>query len=209
MTQSYWLFAVSYSLIAMPYETLIAALLEEGDAKSKAIVRRARAEADRLIGEAAAAETLEREADLHVQQQGARRRVEILNRAALSERQILLQAKQEVLEAVWRRGTEMALALTGTARARVLRALLDDLLKWVPPGPLKVVIDGRDRASLAPYLEERGLPFEEQHRDDLLLGMEVYCGGEVLRSSFATRLSKVKPELTIELNRFLFRNKEP
>lgn len=194
----------------MPYETLIAALLEEGDAKHKAIVRKARAEADRLIGEAAsAAETMEREADFHVQQQEARRRVEILNRAALSERQILLQAKQEVLEAVWRRGTEMALALTGTARARVLRALLDDLLKSVPPGPLKVVIDGRDRASLAPYLEERGFPFEEQHRDDLLLGVELEGSGEFLRSSFASRLAKVKPELTIELNRILFHDRDP
>lgn len=194
----------------MPYETLIAALLEEGDAKRKAIVRKARAEADRLIGEAAsAAETLEREADFHVQQQEARRRVEILNRAALSQRQILLQAKQEVLEAVWRRGTEMALALTGTARARVLRALLDDLLKSVPPGPLKVVIDGRDRASLAPYLEERGFPFEEQHRDDLLLGVELEGSGEFLRSSFASRLAKVKPELTIELNRILFHDRDP
>ncbi|MBI4401770.1 MAG: hypothetical protein HY581_09075 [Nitrospirae bacterium] len=189
----------------MPYETLIAALLEEGDAKCKAIVRKARAEADRLINEAAAAaETLAREADLHVQQQGARQRVEILSRATLSERQILLQAKQEVVEAVWRRGTERALALIGPARARVLRALLDDLLTSAPPGSLKVVIDGGERASLVPYLQARGLPFEEQHRDDLLLGVELDCGGERLRSSFATRLAKAKPELTIELNRLLF-----
>lgn len=190
----------------MPYETLIAALLEEGDAKCTAIVRQARAEADRLINEAAtAAETLEREADLHVRQQGARRRVEMLNRAALSERQILLQAKHEMLEAVWRRGTERALALTGPARARVLRALLDELLTSAPPGPLKVVIDGREQAFLAPYLQEHGLPFEAERQDDLLLGVELDCGGERLRSSVASRLAKAKPELTIELNRLLFR----
>lgn len=192
----------------MPYETLIAALLEEGEAKCKAVLRKARADADRLIGEAStAAEALAREADLHVQQEGARQRVEILSRATLSERQILLQAKREAVEAVWWRGTEMALALTGAARTRVLRALLDELLQLAPPGPLKVVIDSRERAHLGPYLKERGLPFEEQHRDDLLLGVELEGGGELLRSSFATRLTKAKPGLIIELNRLLFTSK--
>lgn len=193
----------------MAYETLIAALLEEGEAKCKGILRKARAEGERLIAEAAAAaKTVEREADQGVRHDLAGQRVEALSRAALSRRQMLLQAKHEVLDAVWRRVTEIALALPGPERARIARGLLDELLRAAPPGPLTVIIDPRERASLAPSLEAQNLAFEEQQRDDLVLGAEVVGGGEILRTSVATRLTKAKPELLIELNRLLFREQQ-
>ncbi|WP_447974706.1 V-type ATP synthase subunit E family protein [Nitrospira sp. Kam-Ns4a] len=189
----------------MAYEHLIAALLEEGDAKCKGILRKARAEAERLIAEAAAAAaTLEREADQSTQSELARQRAEALSRASLSRRHLLLQAKHEVLDAVWRRVTETAAALTGPDRARVLRGLLDELLAAAPPGPLTVIIDPRERASLAPYLRARNLTMEERSQDDLLLGAAVVADGEILRTSLATRLAKARPQLLLELNRLLF-----
>ena len=189
----------------MPYETLITALLEEGDAKQQAVLRKAQAQADRLIEEAnAAAKALEREADLQTSQEVARQRRSILGRAALSEREILSQAKHEVLKAVWQRATEKALALTGAARAKVLRALLDELLTAAPPEPFKVVIDSRERVHLENLLKEKGILFDEQHRDDLLLGLELETGGERLTNSLTTRLAKAKPALVLELNRMLF-----
>jgi vacuolar-type H+-ATPase subunit E/Vma4 len=192
----------------MPYEMLIAALIEEGNAKRAAILRKARDEADRLIVEAhAAAEALEREADLCLRDESAKQRVETLSRAALARRRMLLDAKHEVLDAVWRRATEKALALTGSDRARTLAALLGELLAAAPSGSLKVVIDRRERPHLESYLRERALSFEEQQRDDLALGAEVENGGEILRASFSSRLAKTKPEILVELNRLLFTNK--
>lgn len=189
----------------MAYETLIAALLQEGDAKCKAVLREAQADADRLITEAgAAAASLERETDSQVRQEAAKRRTAILSRAKLSGRQMLLQAKHAVLDAVWRRAIEKALGLVGAERAGALRALLDELLAMAPPGPRKAVIESRERVHLEHLLEERGIPFEQRGRDDLLLGLELECNGEVLRSSLAARLAKAKPELGIELNRLLF-----
>jgi vacuolar-type H+-ATPase subunit E/Vma4 len=189
----------------MPYESLIAALLEEGAAKCQAVLSKARTEADRVIAEAAAAaEALDREADLQFRHEAARRRTEILSRAVLSGRQILLQAKHEVLEAVWRRATEKALALSGAARTQVLEALLEELLAAAPPGSLKALIDERERVNLERRLKEKGLPFEVQRRDDLVLGTALEASGELLRSSLTTRLAKAKPELTMELNRLLF-----
>lgn len=189
----------------MAYETLIAALLQEGDAKCKAILRKAQAEADRLIAEAnATATALDHEADAQVRHEVARQRIAIVGRATLGGRRILLEAKHEILEAVWRQVTEKALALTGTERAGILRSLLEELLAIVPPGPLKAVIASRERAYLEGLLEARRIPFEQQHRDDLLLGVELEAGGELLRSSLATRLAKAKPELVVEMNRLLF-----
>jgi vacuolar-type H+-ATPase subunit E/Vma4 len=189
----------------MPYETLIAALLQEGDAKCKAILRKAQAEADHLIAEAnMAAAALEREADAQVRREAAKQRIAVLGRATLAGRRILLETKHEVLEAVWRRVSERASALTGSERAGVLRALLDELLAVVPQGPLKAVIEGRERSHLEGLLVERKIPFERRRREDLLLGIALEAGGELLRNSLASRLAKAKPDLVIELNRLLF-----
>ncbi len=189
----------------MAYESLIAALLEEGEAKCKAVLQKAQTEAARLIAEAhAAAEGLGREADIRLRDKVVRQRTEILGRAALQARQLQSQTKHEVLDAVWRRVTEKALALRGSVRTTVLRALLDELLAAAPPGPYQVVIESRERGHVEEDLKKQGVPFVQQRRDDLVLGMELQAAGERLQSSFASRLAKAKPELTIELNRLLF-----
>ncbi len=189
----------------MAYETLIAALLQEGEAKSKAVLSKARTDADRLVAEAeAAAEASDREAELQAGEEIARHRTAILGRASIAARRSLLEAKREVLEAVWRRVTEKTMALQAHERAKIMEALLDEVLAKVPPGPLQAVIDGRECAHLEERLAERNIPFQVQNRDDLLLGLELEADGEVLRNSLATRLAKAKPELAIELNRLLF-----
>jgi len=189
----------------MPYETLIAALLEEGEAKRKTVLRKAQAEADGLIAEAAtAAEALERETDTTTRREVAKRRAEILGRAMLSARQMLLQTKQEIVEAVWRRATEKAFALTGMTRAQVLSKLLDELLLEGPPGPVKVILDSREWIHLEDRLKDLGIPFEVQPRGDLALGLELEGAGVRLRNSFLSRLTKAKPDLALELNRLLF-----
>ncbi len=191
----------------MPYETLIAALLEEGAGRSKAILRKAQAEADRLIDDAkAAADALDREADSQVRQEVARRRTVALSQAALSARRLLLEAKHEVLNAIWQRATEKALALTGVARAEVLRAIMDELLAVAPPGPLKAVMDEREHVHLGRPLKAKRIPFEQQRREDLLLGLELEAGGERLKSSLAIRLANAKPALVVEVNQLLFRH---
>ena len=114
------------------------------------------------------------------------------------------QAKQEVLDVVWRHASQKALTLTGNARTKVLTALLDEVLPAASsPGPC-VLIDGRDRPYVEDILKERGVHFKEQYQDDLLLGIKLEADSEVLTNSFAARLAKAKPELTIELNRLLF-----
>lgn len=189
----------------MAYETLIAALLQEGEAKAKAILSKARADADRMVAEAeAAAEASDREAAVQAREEIVRQRAAILGRASIAARRHLLEAKREVLEAVRRRVTEKTMALHAHDRAKILEALLDEVLAKAPPGPLRAVIDGRERAHLEGRLAERHIPFQVQNRDDLLLGLELEADGEVLRNSLAGRLAKAQPELAIELNRLLF-----
>lgn len=189
----------------MPYETLIDALLEEGRTKSEAIVRQAEAEAERLVHHAQQqCETLHREADVAVRRQLSSQRTAVLSRARLSSRHVLLQAKREILDAVWRHAGQEAMALTGQARTRVLTALLDELLSATSSQSPRLLIDGRERPYLEDILKERKISFEESREDDLRLGMRLEANGEVLTNCFAARLAKAKPELTIELNRLLF-----
>ena len=189
----------------MPYDTLIDALLEEGRTKSEAIVRKAQAEAERLLNDAQQqCETLDREANAIIRRNLSTQRTAILSSAALSARHVLLQAKREILDAVWRHVGQKAMTLTGNARTRVLRALLDEVLTASSSQSSRVLMDSRERPYLEDLLKERGITFEEQHQDALLLGVRLEANGEVLTNCFATRLTKAKPELTIELNRLLF-----
>lgn len=193
----------------MPYETLIETLLEEGRSKSEAVVRNAQAEADRLLVEAKQTlETMDRELEARITRDIAALRTAILSRASLSARRVLLQARHEVLEALWREAKKRALTLTGDARKQTVRALLEELLAAVPAKPVQAVIDGRERSCLEALLAPTGIPFEEQRRDDLLLGISLRVNGQVLTSSFTTRLAKAKPELILELNRLLFKEGE-
>lgn len=189
----------------MPYQALITALLEEGEAKATALITKARMEADRLIvNTKSSMANLDHETRLQVQNEVARQRTLIVCRASLTSRHILLQAKHEVLDAVWEQATKHALSLTGKTREQVLHMLLDELLASASPGSLTVRIDSREELYLKNLLSEKGISYETQHRDDLLLGMELEESGVCLTNSFATRLNKTKPELTMELNRVLF-----
>lgn len=189
----------------MPYQALITALLEEGEAKATALITKARMEADRLmVNTKSSMANLDHETRLQVQNEVARQRTLIVCRASLTSRHILLQAKHEVLDAVWEQATKHALSLTGKTREQVLHMLLDELLASASPGSLTVRIDSREELYLKNLLSEKGISYETQHRDDLLLGMELAEPGVCLTNSFATRLNKTKPELTMELNRVLF-----
>jgi V/A-type H+-transporting ATPase subunit E len=189
----------------MPYETLIEALLEEGRTKSDAVLRNAQAEADRLLAEAEQAiGALDCEVEDQIHRGIAAQRTTILSRAVLAARQISLQARHEILDAVVSDAKKNALTLTGDARINVLRALLDELLAAASAPPVWAFIDDREDACLANLLSLKGIPVKEQRHDALLLGISLEVDGQVMTNSLATRLAKAKPELILKLNRLLF-----
>ncbi|MGE3151298.1 MAG: V-type ATP synthase subunit E [Nitrospiraceae bacterium] len=189
----------------MSYDRLIEALLEEGRNKRDAILHQAQVEAEELLSDARReSEALAREVELTIRRDLSARRAALVARAALSGRRIVLQAKQEILDAVWRHAGEKVRSLAGHARTEVLNALLAEVLAASPSPSPRVFIDDRERPFLEESLKQRGIEVEAQHQDALLLGIKVEGNGEVLTNSFATRLAKAKPALTIELNRLLF-----
>lgn len=189
----------------MAYDALIETLREEGKTKSATILRNARTEAERLLADAKQqCEALDREVDSVIHGELSTQRVTVLTRAALSRRRLMLQAKQEVVEAVWRHARQTALALTGQARTTILVGLLDEALGASSCASPRLVLDGRERPYLERILQERNLSVEPQQRDDLLLGLTLEGNGEMITNSFAARLAKAMPDLLIELNRLLF-----
>lgn len=189
----------------MPYDTLINALLEEGRTKREAILRTAQIAAEELLNDARRqCETLEREADDAIHRHVSAQRTAILSKAALSARHVLLQAKRDLLDMVWQQAGRKAMALTGHARKKVLRSLVEEVLAATSSRSPRLIIDTRERRDVEDILKERGIAFEEQCDDGLLLGVRLEADGEVLTNGFAARLKKAKPELTMELNRLLF-----
>ena len=190
----------------MPYDRLIEALLEEGRTKRDAILHHAEMESERLLSDARReCDALAAEVDLILGRDLSARRTALLARAALTGRHIVLQAKREILDGVWRRAGQKALSLAGGARTHVLTALLAEVLAASSSQSPRVLIDDRERPFLEDSLKQRGLAVEERHQDDLLLGVRLEANGEVFTNCYATRLAKAKPELTIELNRLLFK----
>ena len=189
----------------MPYEGLIKALREEGHAKAEAILTKAKTEADRIITEAhAAVEVMERELETEVTKQGEYQRITMRNEARLKSRQITLQAKHQILDRIFEEARRKALQLDGNVRAQILTSLLEEVIAAAPQGTPKAVIDTRERSYLEPLLRERGLEFLVERRDDLLLGVELEVNGQWVRSSLYTRLQKIRPDLLVELNQFMF-----
>lgn len=190
----------------MPYDTLINALLDEGRAKCEGIIRKAQGEAEQFLDDVKqTSEALEQETDFQIKRALASQCASILSRATLAARHLLLHAKQEVLASVWKEVSDQATSLSGQSRMKVLSELLDETLAALPGQQSHAVIECRERPYFEDILKKRGIPFEEWHQDDLLLGIKLESDGEVLTNSVATRLAKAKPELTIELNRLLFK----
>lgn len=190
----------------MPYDRLIEALLEEGQTKRDAILQRAQVEAEGLLSDAKReSEALAHEVDLVLRRDLTARRTALLAHAALTGRRILLQAKQDILDAVWRHAGEKALSLADDARTQVLRALLAEAVAASPSRSPRAVIDDRERPFFEDILKEYGIPVDVRRHDALLLGVQLEGNGEVLTNAFATRLAKAKSALTIELNRLLFK----
>lgn len=193
----------------MGYDTLIQALLAEGDAEVRAIDARAEAEAreavDRAVNEAD--EDAERRARLAAKAR-ARDRDVVLVRAGLHARRVELSARWAALHEAFAAAERRLFAAAGTpGYAAVLRALADDALSPIesggqPSGGVSVVVDGRDAADWKPILDARRVPWTaEQGRDDLRCGLEVLAeGGRVrIRNSFRSRLDRIMTGVAAEI----------
>lgn len=193
----------------MGYDTLIQALLAEGDAKVREIDARAEAEAREVIDRAVneAEEDAERRARLAAKDR-ARDREAILVRAGMDARRIALSARWAALHEAFAAAERRLFAAAGTpAYAAVLNALADEALPPIesggqPPGEVSVVVDGRDAADWKPILDARRVPWAaEQGRDELRCGLEVVAeGGRVrIRNSFRSRLDRIMTEVAAEI----------
>ena len=200
----------------MGYDTLIQALLAEGDAKVREIDARAEAEAREVIDRAVneAGEDAERRARLAAEDR-ARDREAVLVRAGLRARRMDLSARWAAIREAFAAAERRLFAAEGTpGYAAILRALADDALPPIESGgqPLhpiyalgevSVVVDGRDAADWKPILDARRVPWAaEQGRDDVRCGLEVMAeGGRVrIRNSFRSRLDRIMTEVAAEID---------
>ena len=194
----------------MGYDTLIQALLAEGDAKVREIDARAEAEAREVIDRAVneAGEDAERRARLGAEDR-TRDREAVLMRASLHARRLDLSARWAALREAFAAAERRLFAAAGTpGYAAILHALADDALPPIesggqPSGEVSVVVDGRDAADWKPILDARRVPWAAgEGRDDVRCGLEVLAeGGRVrIRNSFRSRLDRIMTEVAAEID---------
>jgi len=192
------------------YDTLIQALLAEGDARVREIDARAEAEAREVIDRAVneAEQDAERRARLAAEDR-ARDREAALMRAGLHARRMDLSARWAAIREAFAAAERRLFTAAGTpGYAAVLHALADDALPPIesggqPSGEVSVLIDGRDAADWKPILDAHRVPWAaEPGRDDLRCGLEVMAeGGRVrIRNSFRSRLDRIMTEVAAEID---------
>jgi vacuolar-type H+-ATPase subunit E/Vma4 len=196
----------------MGYEALIETLLKEGENRSREIVEKARLESDAILREAQnEIERFERSKEEELQKELQARRAKILNRARLEARHNLLKAKYEALDRVFERvETRLRDLIKESGGADSNRQLWTRMVEEsLPNGQgtgLKAILDEETPGEFGRILREEGIGCEIVKDPNLFLGFKLISaeGELVVTNSYRTRLEKIKPDLLLELNAFLF-----
>lgn len=191
----------------MPYEDLINALLKDGKYQCEQIIEKARADAEGIIKDA------EREAALQKQRHFAeidgdikKASTAIINRARIEAGGRVIRARYEIIEDIFNRACERFLEIkNGKDYPSVFEKLCKEALRDVN-GETRVLIDEDDARLFKKLFSNIPLKLESVGGSSKIVGIEIISGSGsvIIKNTLNSRLEKIKPELMLELNKFLF-----
>jgi vacuolar-type H+-ATPase subunit E/Vma4 len=196
----------------MGYEELIRDLQRETDLKREAVLSTAREEARQIIADAMQqCDRMEQGVQESITRDLEQARTRVLNLARGEARKRLTRVKSELIQEVFR-GLEARLkTVASEERYRaVLERLLDETRPEWPAGEIVIRADAGTRTLIQPLMAGRTVRFEPF--ENTALGEDPLGGFELadrentiaILNTFRSRLSKARPELLVEMNRFLF-----
>lgn len=191
----------------MPYEDLINALLKDGKYQCEQIIEKARADAEEIIKNA------EREAARQKQEYLAKidsdikkASMAIINRARIEAGGRVIRARYEVIEDIFNRAYERFLEIkNGKDYPSVFEKLCKEALRDVN-GETRVLIDEDETELFKRFFPDTTVKLEAVKGNRKMAGLELITsdGAVVVKNTLNSRLEKIKPELILELNKFLF-----
>lgn len=196
----------------MGYEELIRDLRRETELKREAVLSAAREEARQIIADAVQqCDRMEQDVQESITRDLERDRTRVLNDAQGEARKRLAQVKSELMHQVFR-GLEARLKAVASEESyrAVLKRLLDETRPEWPEGEIVIRADAGTRSLLKPMMSGRTVRFEPFGNtaagEDPLGGFELADRGNTMAilNTFRSRLSKARPELLVEMNRYLF-----
>lgn len=190
----------------MGYEELIQDLLRETEAKKEEIAHRGREEASRLIAEAMEqSEHMGRQFEDTLAREVNRERLTRMNRIQMEGRAILLQARASLVEEVFTRLENRLRRLPQEKHyPRLVEQLYQEILPELPAGNVTIRADAKAMTVLKSLVRDRQATFEPLPEEEIG-GLEISDRAEALRvrNTLKTRLLKARPQLMIEIHRWL------
>ncbi len=190
----------------MGYEGLIQDLIRSAEAKSEEILSRGREEASRLTTEAMEqAERMAQQFEDTLAKEVHRERLTRMNRIQIGVKATLLQARVSFMEEVFTR-LEDRLRLLPHEKDYPQRVeqLYQEILPELPEGNVTLRADAKALTVLKSLVRDRRFRFELLPEEELG-GIEASdeAGTFRVRNTLKARFLKARPQLMVEINRWL------
>lgn len=190
----------------MSHQDLINALLQDGRHQCGQIIEKAKADAEEIVKNAEKVLELQKKESLDKIETDIKiKSVEVINKAKISANGKMLKAKYEVIENIFQKATEGFLEIKKEKRyLSVFEKLCKEVLGDIK-GETKVIMDREDASlfkKLFPDINAEIAPVNSAN----IFGIELITknGSVIIKNTLNSRLEKIKPELMLELNKFLF-----
>lgn len=190
----------------MSHQDLINALLQDGRHQCGQIIEKAKADAEEIVKNAEKVLELQKKESLDKIETDIKiKSVEVMNKAKISANGKMLKAKYEVIENIFQKATEGFLEIKKEKRyLSVFEKLCKEVLGDIK-GETKVIMDREDASlfkKLFPDINAEIAPVNSAN----IFGIELITknGSVIIKNTLNSRLEKIKPELMLELNKFLF-----
>lgn len=190
----------------MSHQDLINALLQDGRHQCGQIIEKAKADAEEILKNAEKGLELQKKESLDKIETDIKiKSVEVMNKAKISANGKILKAKYEAIENIFQKAAEEFLEIKKEKRyLPVFEKLCKEVLGDIK-GETKVIIDREDAGlfkRLFPDIKAEIAPVNSAK----IFGIELITknGSVIIKNTLNSRLEKIKPELMLELNKFLF-----
>lgn len=194
----------------MPYQYLINALLKDGKYQCEQIIEKARADAEEIIKNAEGDAALQKQEHLaKIDSDIKKTSIAIINRARIEAGGKIIRAKYEIIEDILKRASERFLEIKNCKDYPfIFEKLFKEVLQDIN-SEARVLIDKDDVKLFKRFFSNISVEMEPVHGNSRIAGVEIISskGSVKVKNTLNSRLVKIKPELILELNKFLFGEK--
>ncbi len=193
----------------MGYETLIQDLIQSAQSRKEEILNRGRKEAEQIVSSATQkAERMEHEFQKILAHEVDQEKRSWKNRTQIEARSILLKSRVSLIDEILTHLKARLRSLTEDKDyPKAIKHLYQEILPELPKGDITIRADKKGAATLKTIVKDRSVRFEPLPEEELG-GIEISDETGKLRilNTFNARLSKMRPQLLVEINQWILKH---